>query len=226
MKYSNITEGEFISRPNRFIANVRVGDNVETVHVKNTGRCKELLLPSSQVYLWKSENESRKTKYDLVCVKKGDRLINIDSMAPNAVALEYISEGRLVDNLRRVQSEYTYNSSRFDFYIETDTTRAFVEVKGVTLERDGVVLFPDAPTERGVKHVKELITAKQNGFDAYIFFVVQMSGVKEFTPNTMTHPEFSDALKTAMENGVHIVAITCNVTPDEIIPDKIIPVIL
>lgn len=226
MKYSNIIKGEFISRPNRFIANVLVGDKVETVHVKNTGRCKELLLPHSEVYLWKSASENRKTKYDLVGVRKGERLINIDSMAPNAVALEYISNGRLVDNLRCVKGEYTYNSSRFDFYIETDSARGFVEVKGVTLERDGVVLFPDAPTERGVKHVKELIVAKQNGFEAYILFVVQMSDVKEFTPNAETHPEFAKVLKLAKDNGVKIIAITCNVTPDEILPDKIIPVIL
>ena len=195
MKYNNIVKGEFVDRPNRFIANVIIDNNVEICHVKNTGRCKELLVKGTTVYLQKSDNPNRKTKYDLIAVQKGDRLINMDSQIVNYVALESLP--KLFDNIKSVKSEYKYNNSRLDIYIETDTDKIFVEVKGVTLENDGVVSFPDAPTERGVKHLKELQKAVTEGYKAYVLFVVQMSDVKYFEPNDKTHPEFAEELKKA-----------------------------
>lgn len=214
MKYTNIVKGEFVDRPNRFIANVIVDNNIEVVHVKNTGRCKELLVKGCTVYLQKSDNPNRKTKYDLIAVQKGDRLINMDSQIVNFVALEYIPE--LFENIKLVKPEYKYGNSRFDIYVETKDEKIFVEVKGVTLENDGVVRFPDAPTERGVKHLKELQKAVTEGYKACILFVIQMSDVKYFEPNAITHPEFAEELKRAKDNGVIPLAFDCAVTPDSI----------
>ena len=214
MKYNNIVKGEFIDRPNRFIANVLINNNLEICHVKNTGRCKELLIKGSTVCLQKSDNPNRKTKYDLIAVQKGDRLINMDSQIVNYVALEFIPN--LFDNIKLIKPEYKYGNSRFDIYVENDTDKMFIEVKGVTLENDGVVSFPDAPTERGVKHLKELQKAVTEGYKAYVLFVIQMSDVKYFEPNSKTHPEFALELKKAKDNGVVPLAYDCAIAPDSI----------
>lgn len=224
MKYSKIIKGEFISRPNRFIAKVSINGKEETVHVKNTGRCKELLIEGSTVYLAESENNQRKTKYDLVAVEKikdsGEKiLINMDSQAPNDAAEEWLRYNFFPENTK-IRREVKFGDSRFDFYAENEREKVFIEVKGVTLEKDGLALFPDAPTVRGVKHINELVTAKQNGFKAYILFVVQMKGVTAFAPNTETHPEFEKALKNALENGVEILVYDCLVTPDSLTIDS------
>lgn len=212
MKYSNIVKGEFVDRPNRFIANVIIDDKIEVCHVKNTGRCKELLVKSNTVYLQKSDNPDRKTKYDLIAVQKGERLINMDSQVVNHVVLEYIPN--LFDNIKYIKPEYKYGNSRFDIYVETESEKIFIEVKGVTLENNGVVRFPDAPTERGIKHLKELQKAVTEGYKAYVMFVVQMSDVKYFEPNSKTHPEFAEELRKAKNNGVVPLAFDCAVTPD------------
>ncbi|MBQ8766001.1 MAG: DNA/RNA nuclease SfsA [Clostridia bacterium] len=214
MKYKNIVEGVFSDRPNRFIAHCLIDGKEEICHVKNTGRCKELLVKGATVYLQKSENPNRKTKYDLIAVQKGDRLINMDSQIVNYVALEYLPN--LFENIIKVKPEYKFGNSRFDIYIETKRDKIFVEVKGVTLENDGVVSFPDAPTERGMKHLKELQKAVTEGYKAYVLFVVQMSDVKYFEPNYDTHPEFANELRNARENGVVPLAFDCAVTPDSI----------
>lgn len=220
MKYEKVVKGEFISRPNRFIAKVMLDGREETVHVKNTGRCKELLKKGAAVYLNVSDNPQRKTKFDLIAVEKetanGTILINMDSQIPNAVAAEFFAKSALFPENTVFKREVTYKNSRFDIFAKNGSTEAFIEVKGVTLEKDGVALFPDAPTIRGVKHVNELIKAKEEGFDAYILFVIQLSEVKYFSPNTEMHPEFSEALKKAEESGVKILAFECNVTPDSL----------
>mgnify|MGYP003290054103 CR=1 FL=1 len=214
MKYNNIVKGEFVDRPNRFIANVIIDNKVEVCHVKNTGRCRELLIKGSTVYLQESDNPNRKTKYDLIAVRKGDRLINMDSQVVNSVALEFVPE--LFEDIVYVKPEYKYGNSRFDIYVETKTDKIFIEVKGVTLENDGVVSFPDAPTERGIKHLKELRKAVTEGYRAYVLFVIQMSDVKYFEPNIKTHPEFAKELKKAKDNGVFPLAFDCSVTPASI----------
>lgn len=214
MIYENIIGGNFISRPNRFIAQVNINGKIETVHVKNTGRCKELLTDNARVFCQHFDSTARKTAYDLISVYKGDRLINMDSQAPNKVFGEFLSGGNLFEDIEFIKPECKYKNSRFDFYVKTKSKEIFVEVKGVTLEENGVVLFPDAPTERGVKHINELVQAKQDGYDAYIAFVVQMEGVKYFTPNRNTHPEFAEALKNATAQGVKILCYDCTVTPD------------
>ena len=224
MKYDNIKKAKFISRPNRFIANIEVNGCKEVAHVKNTGRCRELLPEGAEIYVYESGNKERKTKYDLITVKKGKRLINMDSQAPNKIFHEWVIKGNLFKNITRIKPECKWGNSRFDFYIEADGKKIFVEVKGVTLEEDGVVRFPDAPTERGVKHINELILAKDNGFDAYIVFVVQMSDVLYLEPNYKTHKEFGDALKLAKEKGVKIFAVDCVVTEDAVTADKLVPV--
>lgn len=225
MNYQNVIQGIFRARPNRFIAYVEINGREEICHVKNTGRCKELLIPGVTVYLEIAQNPNRKTKYDLIAVKKGDRLINLDSQAPNRAFSEWAP--RFFQNLTVLQPEKTYQKSRFDFYVEqSDGSRSFVEVKGVTLEHDGVVLFPDAPTQRGVKHVEELCQCVKNGFQAYLFFVVQMKNVKHFTPNKATHPEFANALKKAKKAGVQIYAVDCVVTSDSMQIDTFVEVIL
>ena len=201
MKYENIVQGEFVERPNRFIARVIIDGNVETVHVKNTGRCKELLIKGRTVYLSRAANPERKTKYDLIAVDKDGLLINMDSQIPNGAAEEWLRNGNVFSEDAVIRREVTYGKSRFDLYVEDGDKRAFMEVKGVTLENDGVVMFPDAPTERGVKHIRELMTCINNGYEAYILFVIQMNGVKFFCPNYKTHPEFAAALKEAAEAG-------------------------
>ena len=233
MKYSQITEGRFLERPNRFIAYVEIpGISArEKVHVKNTGRCRELLVPGARVYLEKSTNPERSTAYDLVAVMKGDRLVNMDSQAPNKAVGEWLAQGGLGGNITLIRPEMTWGNSRFDFYVEfggedvqtssgkdeasvSDRRGAFIEVKGVTLEDNGIVRFPDAPSERAVKHVEELIAAKKAGYQVYVIFVVQMRDVKYFRPNRDTHPEFCEALLRAREAGVEIVALDCRVTRD------------
>ena len=210
MQYPNITKAKFITRPNRFIAQVEVDGHIETVHVKNTGRCKELLIPGCTVYLTEPGTPERKTKYDLVAViKDNGLLINIDSQAPNKVALEYLQ----TQNYDVIIPEYTYGDSRIDFYMEKGKKKYLMEVKGCTLERNGIGYFPDAPTERGVKHLRELIKAKKEGFRAILAFVIQMDGIKEVRANVETHPEFGTAWEEAKTAGVEIWFLTCHVEP-------------
>lgn len=216
MKYKNIIKAKFISRPNRFIAYVEIDGKVEIAHVKNTGRCKELLTDGATVYVKKSDNPLRKTKYDLITVEKNKMLINMDSQAPNKVFEEWVKQGNFVSNINLIKPECKYGNSRFDFYIEADERKIFAEIKGVTLEENGVVMFPDAPTERGVKHIKELCDCVSNGYEGYIFFVIQMEKCKYFTPNKVTHPEFAEALKFASKCGVNIKALNCTVESDEL----------
>lgn len=226
MKYKNITEGRFVSRPNRFIAKVIVENAEQTVHVKNTGRCRELLVDGTKVFLEKSDNPLRKTQYDLVSVCKGSILVNMDSQAPNKAVYEWLCAGGLISSPTLVKPEVKFGGSRLDFYVENACEKAFVEVKGVTLETDGIAKFPDAPTERGRKHLGELIKAKQQGCRAVAVFVVQMKGCKCFMPNTERDPDFSKELKRAYENGVEIIAVDCNVTPNSMTIDKRIEVLL
>lgn len=224
MKYENIVRGIFKERPNRFIAKVEIDGKCETVHVKNTGRCKELLVPKAIVYLEKSNNPLRKTLYDLIAVVKNGMLINIDSQIPNYVAEEWLKLGTLFSKNALIRREVTYKKSRFDFYIEDGDRRIFLEVKGCTLEENGVARFPDAPTERGVKHINELIECISGGYEAYILFVIQMKGVAYFEPNDKTHKAFGDALRNAQQKGVKILAFDCIVTPDSIEIDNEIKV--
>jgi len=211
MKYDNIIQGEFIFRHNRFSAEVMVDGNREFVHVKNTGRCRELLLPGASVLLDKSANPNRKTGYDLVAVYKGAKLINIDSQAPNKAFGEFLKSGRFLPNLTTIKAEASCGNSRLDFYFENGRDRIFAEVKGVTLENNGVAMFPDAPTERGVKHVEELVKAREAGYESYIVFIIQMKGINYFTPNDATHPAFGNALRMAERKGVHVIALDCSV---------------
>ena len=213
MKYDNITKAVFVSRPNRFIAEVDIEGRRETVHVKNTGRCRELLIPGSEVWLTAPENPARKTKYDLVAVRKNTGvLFNTDSQAPNKVMREWLEK----QGFDRVVPEYTYGASRIDFYMERGGEKFLTEVKGCTLEKDGVGYFPDAPTERGVKHIRELIDARKNGYNASLAFVIQMGGVYEVRPNLETHAEFGKAMDDAREAGVKILFLTCRVEPDSL----------
>ncbi len=216
MDYEHITEASFIERPNRFIAYVDLNGKRETVHVKNTGRCAELLTPGASVYIQECSAPSRKTRWDLIAVRKKNRLINMDSQAPNKVVQGWIGKGGLFGEGSFVRPETTYGNSRFDLYVEAGERRIFIEVKGVTLEEDGVCRFPDAPSERAVKHLEELIRAKKEGYEAYVFFVIQMKNVRYFTPNTDTHPAFAKALKKAKAAGVGILAYDCEVTPEQI----------
>ncbi len=226
MIYHNIRKAEFLSRPNRFIAYVELDGQKVVCHVKNTGRCKELLIPGTAVYIQEADNPARKTKYDLINVIKGDRLINMDSQAPNQVFAEWVKQGKLVQNITKLQPECKFHNSRFDFYMEGDDKKIFVEVKGVTLEEDGVVRFPDAPTERGVRHIRELCDCVREGYAAYIVFIIQMKGVSYFTPNIRTHQAFADALKLAADSNVGILALDCLVTQDSITAEDFVPVLL
>jgi sugar fermentation stimulation protein A len=218
VKYKNTIHAKFIDRSNRFVANVEIDGKTETVHVKNTGRCKELLLPESEVILAKADDPARKTQYDLIAVyKSGLGWVNIDSQAPNQVVKEWLSNSpALFDNITLVKPEYTYGKSRVDFYMECDYRKVFIEVKGCTLEIDGIGYFPDAPTERGVKHLHELAEAAANGYECYIAFVIAMPGVRKVLPNVKIHPEFGTALAAAMEAGVKVLNLPCNVLPDEL----------
>jgi sugar fermentation stimulation protein A len=221
MKYQHIVRGQFQSRPNRFIAKVLVEGVLETVHVKNTGRCKELLLPDSQVILEVSDNPNRKTKYDLICVYKENLgWVNIDSQAPNKVVKEWLD----TKNFDYIKPEYTYGESRLDFYMEKETSkgkeRYLMEVKGCTLEMDGIGYFPDAPTQRGVKHLRELTRAVKEGYHCYATFVIQMEGVNEVRANVATHKEFGDALEEAKAAGVKVLALGCRVTEDTLEVDR------
>lgn len=224
MRYQNIVKGRFLERPNRFIAKVEIDGQIETVHVKNTGRCRELLTKGAAVYLEKSDNPRRTTRYDLVTVEKGSRLINIDSQAPNKVVEEWLWQKELFPDLTLVRPETTYRHSRFDFYVETPSEKIFLEVKGVTLEEEDVVRFPDAPSERAVKHVEELIQAKQEGYRVFVLFVVQMEQASYFSPNRQMQEAFAQALCRAEAAGVEILAYTCKVTPDSLAIRQRIPV--
>lgn len=213
MKYNNITRAKFINRPNRFIAEVDIDGHKETVHVKNTGRCKELLIPGCEVWLNAPGTPERKTKYDLVAVKKSTGvLFNIDSQAPNKVVKEWLSE----QDYDVVIPEYKYGNSRIDFYMEKGEEKYLMEVKGCTLEFDGIGYFPDAPTERGVKHIRELIKAKREGYNASLAFVIQMDGVTEVRPHIETDPEFGKAFEDAKKAGVKVHFLTCHVEPEEL----------
>ena len=217
MKYSRIETGRFLERPNRFIAYVERKGQKECVHVKNTGRCRELLYPGAVVYLQPSENPERKTKWDLIAVEKNGQIVNMDSQIPNKVVKEYIEKGKLFDRVSQIKTEVTYGNSRFDLYVETEEGRKiFIEVKGVTLEEDGIAKFPDAPSERAVKHVEELISARKEGYEAVVCFVIQMKQVRFLTPNVKTHPEFSDALLRARESGVELIALDCTVKKEDV----------
>ncbi|MGL4343853.1 MAG: DNA/RNA nuclease SfsA [Cellulosilyticaceae bacterium] len=217
--YDHIIEAIFKERPNRFIAHCEIEGQEVVAHVKNTGKCKELLVPGAKVYLQHHDNPKRKTQYSLIAVQKGERLINMDSQVPNKVCYEALSTGKLKlpgieEPLTLIKGEQKYGNSRFDVYVESRDIKAFIEVKGVTLEEEGVVRFPDAPTERGVKHIYELIEAVKEGYKAYVLLVIQMEGVKHFEPNDQTHKAFGDALREARRKGVEILAydttVVCN----------------
>jgi len=224
MRYYNIKKGIFKKRENRFVAYVEINGKTEKCHVKNTGRCKELLVDNAVVFVEESFSQNRKTKFSLVSVIKNNLLINMDSQAPNKVVYEWLKNGGLFDDLTFLKSEVKFKSSRFDFYAERNDKKIFIEAKGVTLEEDGVVRFPDAPTQRGVKHIFELCEAVKQGYEAYIIFVVQMKGAVWFEPNYKTHPEFGAALKMAHEQGVNIFAFDCNVGFDFMYIDEKIEV--
>ena len=213
MHYKNIVTGTFLSRPNRFIAHILIDGQDTVCHVKNTGRCKELLTPGTAVWCEKSDNPARKTGYDLIAVQKGSRLINMDSQAPNKAAYEWLKGGGLGE-IQNLRAESTFGNSRFDFSFEKDGKRCFLEVKGVTLENNGVCAFPDAPTERGAKHLRELTALAKEGFGAYVLFVIQMTDVSYLHPNDQTDPTFSAALRDAAKVGVNILAMDCAVTPE------------
>lgn len=220
MRYQQITQGRFIERPNRFIAMAQINGKVEKCHVKNTGRCRELLIPGAEIWLEKSSNPNRKTAYDLVAVRKQGKIINIDSQAPNQAVREWLEQR---NDLRCLKPEYKYGDSRIDFYGEAGKNgerKFLMEVKGVTLEEDGVAKFPDAPTERGIKHMLELEKAVREGYEAWILFVIQMKGIRWFEPNDRTHPQFGETLRRVRQAGVGVLAYDCLVTNDEITLDQ------
>lgn len=223
MRYDHMTPGTFLARPNRFIAHVRIGGETQVVHVKNTGRCRELLVPGCWVWCQESQNPARKTKFDLIAVEKGNRLINMDSQAPNAAAKEWLAGGGL-GQLENLRAETVHGDSRFDFSFTKDGKPCFLEVKGVTLEQEGVCAFPDAPTERGAKHLRGLTALAREGFGAYVLFVIQMAEVAYLHPNDATDPAFGQALREAAAAGVEILAMDCAVTPDSMTICKAVPV--
>lgn len=225
MIYHNITPGTFLSRPNRFIAHVEIDGQTEIVHVKNTGRCRELLPVGAAVWCQRSDNPNRKTKYDLITVRKGQRLINMDSQAPNIAAKEWLLSGGL-GNISVLKAETRHGDSRFDFSFTKDGKTCFLEVKGVTLETDGICAFPDAPTERGAKHLRGLQSCIEEGHGAYVLFVIQMSDVNHLHPNDATDPGFGKALREAAAAGVQVMAVDCTVTEDTMTIGNFIPVIL
>mgnify|MGYP000036106938 CR=1 FL=1 len=216
MRYAKIREARFISRPNRFIAQIEIDGRQELAHVKNTGRCRELLLPGAAIFVQEHDVAKRKTKYSLIAVYKGSILVNMDSQAPNKVVQEWLLESQPFGPVTLLKPECTHGASRFDFYLETPQRKMFIEVKGVTLEENGAALFPDAPTERGVKHVLELCDCMEQGYEAAVIFVVQMAGMRCFQPNRRTQPEFAEALLQARQAGVQLMALGCDVTPDSL----------
>ena len=216
MRYTNVVPGRFLNRPNRFIAHIEIGGKEEICHVKNTGRCRELLPAGAKVWCEESTNPARKTRFDLIAVEKGDRLINMDSQAPNAAAKEWLEQGGL-GNIENLRPESRHGDSRFDFSFTKDGKTCFLEVKGVTLETDSVCAFPDAPTTRGAKHLRELTQLAKNGYGAYVLFVIQMSNVAYLHPNDATDPAFANALREAAKAGVEILAMDCKVTPDSMV---------
>ncbi len=220
-----MTAGIFLARPNRFVAHVEIDGNVEVCHVKNTGRCRELLPQGAKVWCQRSDNPARKTKYDLIAVQKGSRLINMDSQAPNAAAREWLLSGGLGE-ISELKGEYTQGDSRFDFSFLKDGRRCFLEVKGVTLENDGICAFPDAPTERGAKHLRGLQALAQEGYGAYVLFVIQMADVVSIHPNDVTDPAFGAALRSAYTGGVQILAMDCAVEMDTMTIRRPVPVVL
>ena len=224
MRYQRMEKAAFLARPNRFIAHVLLDGEEVVCHVKNTGRCRELLIPGAEVWLERGTNPQRKTLYDLIAVRKGERLINMDAQAPNRVFAEWASQ--LEPEMTALRAEYTYGQSRLDFCLETPQGLHLVEVKGVTLEEGGHTRFPDAPTERGIKHLHELIRAVENGHKASVVFVIQMENVLDFAPNDATHPAFGAALRQAAAAGVQVVAVNCRVAPDSLEILHRIPVIL
>ncbi|MBQ8508368.1 MAG: DNA/RNA nuclease SfsA [Clostridia bacterium] len=224
MNYKNVIPARFLERPNRFIARVELGGGVETVHVKNTGRCRELLIPGAEVWLAGSDNPERKTKYDLVTVRRGGELVNIDSQAANDVAAEWLALGHIFGENAVIRREVVQGGSRFDFRIDEGGRTSFLEVKGVTLERDGIAYFPDAPTERGIKHLRELADCASGGYGAYLLFVVQMTGVCAVRPNDGTHAAFGAALREAAGAGVRLMAVDCAVTADSVAARHMLPV--
>lgn len=226
MRYDNTMKAIFLCRPNRFIAHIEVDGREEVCHVKNTGRCRELLTDRATIYVEHHDNPNRKTKYSLIAVEKGDLLINMDSQAPNKVVGEWLLEKEPFGKVKLLKPECTYGSSRFDFYLETEAEKIFIEVKGVTLEEDGIVRFPDAPTERGIKHLEELRACVEAGYKAAVIFVVQMEGMQHFEPNEKTHPQFGEALRQARKAGVEVLAYECKVTPSSLEISKSIPVVL
>ena len=216
MIYENILPAIFVDRPNRFIAHVELNGRLEVCHVKNTGRCRELLIPGCRVYVQHQPSPTRKTAYDLIAVEKGERLLNMDANAPNRVFNEYVRAGRFLRGWSVIRPETTHGDSRFDFYLESPGHRLFAEVKGVTLEDDGVMRFPDAPTERGVKHLEGLARCIQEGYEAWAVFVIQTEDVRWMEPNRRTHPAFADAMRQAAQAGVHLLALDCHTEPDRL----------
>lgn len=225
MHYNNMVPGIFLSRPNRFIAHINILGKDEVCHVKNTGRCRELLPSGAKVWCLDALSPTRKTRYDLICVEKGSRLINMDSQAPNAVVREFLEAGGLGE-ISQLKAEYKQGNSRFDFAFLKDGKQCFLEVKGVTLENDGVCAFPDAPTQRGAKHLQELTQLAKEGFGAYVLFVIQMKDVKYLHPNDATDPQFGAALRAAAVAGVQIFAFDCLVTPKSLEINSNVPIIL
>ena len=225
LTYPNIVFGRFLSRPNRFVAEVEIDGQPTTVHVKNTGRCRELLLPGATVWLTKSDNPNRKTAYDLITVQKGSRLINMDSQAPNQAAAEWLRRGGLGE-ITQLRAETVHGESRFDFSFVREGKPCLLEVKGVTLEQDGVCAFPDAPTQRGARHLRHLEKACREGWGTYVLFVIQMEGVLRLHPNEATDPEFAQALRAAAAAGVEILAMDCAVTEDSMEIRAPVPVVL
>lgn len=220
MRYERIEEAVFISRPNRFIARVITAKGTEVCHVKNTGRCRELLVPEARIWVQRNESPHRKTALDLIAVEKNGKIVNMDSQAPNQAAEEWIRSGHLFSEKVKIRPETRYGNSRFDLYLEEGKRKMFLEVKGVTLEQDGVARFPDAPTQRGVRHLEELTACKKDGYEAGILFMIQMKGVSFLEPNDRTHPEFGAALRKAKRTGVLVMAVDCLVTPDSIRADR------
>ena len=216
MIYENILPAIFVDRPNRFIAHVELNGRLEVCHVKNTGRCRELLIPGCRVYVQHQPSPTRKTAYDLIAVEKGERLLNMDANAPNRIFGEYVRAGRFLRGWSVIRPETTHGDSRFDFYLESPGHRLFAEVKGVTLEDDGVMRFPDAPTERGVKHLEGLARCVQEGYEAWAVFVIQTEDVRWMEPNRRTHPAFADAMRQAAQAGVHLLALDCHTEPDRL----------